>query len=69
MKNQAARLKELEALKGGNVTHPRRNGDVFTARVTFKSEVEAIAAWSRLNAKGWGVSKDGKTLRCLVVVK
>lgn len=68
MKNQAARLQELEALKGGSVTKPRRNGGVFTARVTFGTDLEAITAQSRLQRDGWGVSKDGKTLRCLVVV-
>lgn len=68
MKNQAARLKELEAINGGSVSAPRRNGGVFTARVTFKTDLEAITAQSRLQRAGWGVSKDGKTLRCLVVV-
>lgn len=70
MKNQAARLQELEALKGGKVSQPRRSGSVFTARVAFKTELEVITAQSRLQRiGGWGVSKDGKTLRCLVVVE
>jgi hypothetical protein len=69
VKNQAARLKELEDLRGGSVSQAKRNGSVFTARVAFKKDLEAITAQSRLQRLGgWGVSKDGKTLRCLVVV-
>lgn len=68
MKNQAERTKELNDLKGGTVSSVRRAGNVLTARVTFKTSVEAITAASRLQRKGWGASLDSKTVRVLVVV-
>jgi hypothetical protein len=67
-KSQAFRVQELDDLKGGTVSSVRRAGDVLTARVTFKTSVEAITAASRLQRKGWGASLDGKTVRVLVVV-
>ena len=68
MKNQAARLKELDDLKGGTVSHSRRSGDVITARVSFETALEAQVAAARLGRKGWGATLDGKVVRCLVVV-
>jgi hypothetical protein len=68
VKNATKRREELDALKGGTVSNAKRTGNVFTARVAFKTSLEAQVAAARLNRKGWGASLDGKVVRCLVVV-
>jgi hypothetical protein len=68
VKNQTERVKELERLKGGTVSSVKRSGNVLTARVAFKTKLEAVTAHSRLNRAGWGASVDGLVVRVLVVV-
>ena len=68
-KTQAERVAELNALKGGAVSSVRRAGDVLTARVAFKTSLEAQVAASRLQRAQWGASLDGKVVRVLVVVR
>lgn len=68
MKSQKVRRNELDGL-GGVVSAVKRSGDVFTAQVTFSDREPMLQAAVELRALGWGVSVDGKKLRCLVRVR
>ena len=67
MKSEKVRRAELEGV-GGQVSNARRAGATLTARIRFSDKAEQERAAFKLRGFGWGVSVDGATLRCLVVV-